>query len=63
MVNGTIAVHPDRIADTARQDALNRASIEVCEGLGAQAKVLQHPESNAIRQPFHPVPQTDWSYL
>jgi hypothetical protein len=44
VVNGTIAVQPDKIADTARHDAINRASEEVREGLGAQAKVLQHPE-------------------
>ena len=31
--------------DTARQDALNCASVKVCEGLRGQAKFLQPPEA------------------
>ena len=30
--------------DAARQDALNGASVEVCEGLGGQATYLHPPE-------------------
>ena len=30
--------------DAARQDALNGAPVEVCEGLRGQAEFLHHPE-------------------
>ena len=34
--------------DTARQDALNGASVNVCEGLMGQAKFLQPPEDDEV---------------
>ena len=41
VVGGAVAVTG---GDTARQDALNCASVEVCEGLRDQSKLLQPPE-------------------
>ena len=46
-------------SDTARQDALNGASVEVGEGLRDQAEFLQHPGVVALLCLLH---HTVWVY-
>ena len=57
VVGGTIAVPG---GDTARQDALNCASVKVCEGFRWQAKFLQPPEvEEALLRLFHHIVWVD----
>ena len=66
-VAGSAAAVPG--GDTARQDALNCASVKVCEGLRGHAKVLPPPEvEETLLHLLHhsvgvvgPIPMEQWT--